>query len=643
MIRSGKDAGGPTTLREILAAGGMAGGLFLIYALGACRTIYVGDSGELVTAVHLLGIPHPSGYPLYVLLGKAWTVILPIGSIAFRMSLFSAACASAACAGLFLLLRRMGVGAVASVFSALMLAFGPSFWAEANIQRTYALNALMIVLALAAAWRWQAGRSSRALYLAFFVCGLGASNHTFMIVFAICLAVFAVSSEPSLVRRLRPVALSALSFAAGLAPYLYLPLRSRAQPPLDWGNPETLGGFLDVVLRRGFWKRAWIDGPGDAIVIVWDYVAGLGSELAWAGAALSIVGLATMPRRFALLPPLAMIGNLAAVALHGSRADIFIWHRYYIPSYVMAAFLAGHGCHTLSRVLPRRLRMAVLAIPAVLLATGWRAADRSRYTIAEEYSRHVLDSLPPGAHLAATDDNVLFVLMYLHLVEGLRPDVNLIMQGVDDADLPPLRFDPDTEDLYFTDHPNWRTPGLEIVTAGVVFRATRSGRPAPSLPALPARLEGELDDRVPKDYLTSNLIGQYHYMLGITWERRDWPRAHREFRTAEEAAPDNEVLFYNLGLIYSRNGLLDIAEEALLRSQEINPRTGPPAVDKLEEVSRERAGLERLEEILDNDPRFASMEPSSSEYHLLMADLLEQNGEALWARGHRLRALMGSH
>ena len=69
--------------------------LFLIYAAGACRTIYVGDSGELVTAVYLLGIPHPTGYPLYVLLGKLWTLVLPLGSIAWRMSLFSAAAAAA--------------------------------------------------------------------------------------------------------------------------------------------------------------------------------------------------------------------------------------------------------------------------------------------------------------------------------------------------------------------------------------------------------------------------------------------------------------------------------------------------------------------------------------------------------------------
>ena len=92
--------------RDGVAALMLAAGLFAIYAAGASPTIYVGDSGELVTAVHLLGIPHPTGYPLYVLLGKLWTLLVPFGSIAWRMSLFSAACAAAASAALFLLARR---------------------------------------------------------------------------------------------------------------------------------------------------------------------------------------------------------------------------------------------------------------------------------------------------------------------------------------------------------------------------------------------------------------------------------------------------------------------------------------------------------------------------------------------------------
>ncbi len=127
---------------------GLFTGLFALYAVGACRTIYVGDSGELVAAVHTLGIPHPSGFPLYVLLGKLWTLVLPVGSIAFRMSLFSAMCAAAACTVLLVVGRVVGLGRRAAIFGALMLGLAPSFWSQANIQRVYTLNALSLVVAV---------------------------------------------------------------------------------------------------------------------------------------------------------------------------------------------------------------------------------------------------------------------------------------------------------------------------------------------------------------------------------------------------------------------------------------------------------------------------------------------------------------
>ncbi len=588
----------PRTLRLAALIGAF---VFATHAWGACRTIYVGDSGELVTAVHLLGIPHPTGYPLYVLLGKLWTLTLPFGSVAWRMSLFSAACGAAACAVLLALLRRAGVGVLASAFGALLLGFGPSFWGEANVQRVYTLNALIVVLATGAAWRWHEVRSSRWLALAFFLCGLGAANHTFMAVFAIALALFVVAAEPAIVTRPGEIARNGAAVLAGLLPYAYLPLRSRADPRLDWGDPETLEGFVDVVLRRDFWERAWLEGPADLFPIAADFARSLFVESAFVGPALAILALVAARRRRwpVLLPLLVMLGNLLSMALHGSRSDLFLWHRYYIPSYAMLALLAGLGAQVLIERLPRPAALATLAAPAFLLATGWSAFDRSRYRVAEAFSSEVLRALPPGAHLSASDDNILFALLYLHFVEGRRPDVDLVLQGVGDADLPPLRFDPDRDPLFFTHHPNWEVPGLDVVPVGLGFRIAREGSPPPELTLPETPLAGEDDPRVPQDYLTRNLIGHFHYMLGVTFEERDWPRARREFETAARAAPDNDVLFYNLGLIYRRNGLLDDALAAFERSHAINPRhlpsgSRPRASDRIAELraERERSGAQ---------------------------------------------------
>ncbi len=653
-VGGGFGRGGLGSWAEVVALG-LA--LFALYAAGACRTIYVGDSGELVAAVHTLGIPHPTGYPLYVLLGKLWTLAVPVGSIALRMSLFSAACAAGAAAGLYGLARAEGLSRFAALVAALLLAFSPSFWAEANVQRVYALNSLFVVAALAAAFAWKRTGRDRTLVLAFFLCGLGATNHMFMGVFALALALWAPWSDRQLRRRGRTLGAAAGALTMGLLPYLYLFLRSRQQPRLDWGNPETLGSLLAVVLRRDFWQRAWIEKPADLLPALADDLASFGEELLWVGVLLGIVGLAAgkTPRVPIALLSLLVVLNFVAVALHGSRSDLFLWHRYYVPSYVVAALLAGLGAAAVERWVEERSRserhparsallwgwrLTALALPAVLLVHGYPRFDRSRYRIAEDFSRRLLAALPPGAHLAASDDNILFVLIYLQLVEGARPDVDLILQGIGEADLPALRFDPEDDPLFFTHHPNWRFPPLEIVPAGLAFRVVRSGEPGPAA-AIPEReLAGERDSRVPKDYLTRNLIGHFHYMLGLTHEAAGrWPAAARELASAAAAAPDNDVLFYNLGLVYARAGLYDRAIGALERSREINPRhlAAPGrvrAADRLAELVRERHRVRELEVELAAAAGLAG-EPGSGSWHRALADRLEQSGKLTAAAGHR--------
>ena len=300
----------------MLAAAALAGIVFAVYAAGACPTIYVGDSGDLVTAVHVLGIPHPTGYPLYVLLGKLWSVLIPVGTVAWRMSLFSAVCAAAACGALYRLCRSLALHPVAAAFSALVLAFSPSFWSEANVQRVYGLGALFVVLATTAAWRWQVRRDGKSLAWASFLCGLGAANHAFMAVYALALGGLVLTAEPAILRSPRRVVAAGGAFCAGLLPYLYLPLRARAHPPLAWGDPQTLGGFFRVVSRREFWGRAWLEGPADLPVIAANYLGSFRAELTWAGVALALVGTAA-GRRYVGPRLVAGIDAVSALAIVG--------------------------------------------------------------------------------------------------------------------------------------------------------------------------------------------------------------------------------------------------------------------------------------------------------------------------------------
>ena len=74
---------------ERLVIAAACGASFLVYALTVTPSLNAGDGGEFVTSTHALGIVHPTGYPLYMLLGRAFETLIPFGEIAFRLAFTS--------------------------------------------------------------------------------------------------------------------------------------------------------------------------------------------------------------------------------------------------------------------------------------------------------------------------------------------------------------------------------------------------------------------------------------------------------------------------------------------------------------------------------------------------------------------------
>src|SRR5207247_4955441 len=140
--------------------------------------------------------------------------------------------------------------------------------------------------------RADAAHGRRLFPAALLVAGLGATNHTFMAVWAIAFVAFAVMTRPGLLKQRGALAIGGAAFAAGLLPYLYLPIRSRQDPVLDWGNPETLGSLIAVVTRRDFWDRRFLEGPADLVPIAADFLKGFVLEVGLAGVGLALVGVA---------------------------------------------------------------------------------------------------------------------------------------------------------------------------------------------------------------------------------------------------------------------------------------------------------------------------------------------------------------
>ena len=264
----------------------------VVYLATLAPTVPTGDSGELITAAATLSLAHPTGYPLYLLLGHAFIRVFGFLSPAVAMNLFSALAAVGACLVVRRLVETLTRDRITSVATALLFAFSASLWSQATAARVYALGALLLALALLELVRLREGNGG-SLGRACLWFGLGMANHTVTIVLAPLLLIAAFRFETRWSARIKAALLS----LPGAALYAYIPIVASSDPVQNWGDPTSWDRLLSYLTRESFWSKRYVDQADDLWLVAAHYLDRIPAELTWAGTALLLCGDAVAARR----------------------------------------------------------------------------------------------------------------------------------------------------------------------------------------------------------------------------------------------------------------------------------------------------------------------------------------------------------
>ena len=259
----------PYLLASIVALGALA-----LYVLTLAPTTQYWDASEYITAAHALGIPHPPGSPLFVILAHVWG-LLPLGAdYARRINVFAAA-TSAATAGLWFLIgerwlraivaaapRRRLVAAAGAVVGA--TAF--SVWNQSVVnEKVYTLSVLTIALVLCLVVRWGdqpvSTRRDHHLVLIVYLLALTATNHLMGVLAAPAVLLYVLLTDPRALVRPRFLVAAALVVAVGLSVNLFIPIRAHFDPYLNQGEATTWPALKAVLARDQFGKPSVLDNP----------------------------------------------------------------------------------------------------------------------------------------------------------------------------------------------------------------------------------------------------------------------------------------------------------------------------------------------------------------------------------------------
>src|SRR6186997_2210684 len=186
---------------------------FVVYVRTLLPGVSFGDWAEAEMIPSRLGILHPTGYPLYSLIGTLFSLI-PVGSVAYRANLLPAVAFAAG----------------------LALAFTGTIWQEATFSEMNGLHVFIVALLLHRALVWREERRDRDLLLGALLGGLCVSNHGLAITVVPIVILFVLADARREIKA-RPMLLvkAGAVFALGLLPYLWLPLRALAGPPEAYG------------------------------------------------------------------------------------------------------------------------------------------------------------------------------------------------------------------------------------------------------------------------------------------------------------------------------------------------------------------------------------------------------------------------
>jgi hypothetical protein len=416
-----------------LAALGAFGFGLLVYVPTLLPGVAFGDWAEMQTAPYLLEVPHPTGFPLYVLRGRLWLFEEPFGPVAWRMNLVAAVVVAGAAAAATLVAARLGARPLLALAGGMTLAVTGTVWDAATVAEVNGLHLFMVSLLLLVAVRWRDERRDGDFLLGALVGGLAVSNHLLALAAIAVVAPAALwAGRDRLLRRPLLVPAAVVLGIAGLAPYLFIPIRVALSGPTDYPYLRTWQQIEDHITGVVYRPSMHLLSESTAAAVVGDIPSLVGyaiGQVAIVPLVLAALGLAAL----ALRDRWAAVVTLALFAV---TVDLFVGYRGDLPHYLLVAWLvvaiwAAVGLEAIVRVVERRLRFprelvgVALAIPLVVASLNLPAHDLSRNTTPSRFIDTVYGLLPHGAILVTYWD-AGEALHHAECVEHRRPDVDVI-------------------------------------------------------------------------------------------------------------------------------------------------------------------------------------------------------------------------
>ncbi|MEK7497710.1 MAG: DUF2723 domain-containing protein [Patescibacteria group bacterium] len=405
---------------------------FLIYRLTSYPGISWVDSGIIAAAVSSLGISNPPGFPLYMLLGKVFTLV-PIGDISSRLQILSHLGAVILLFSVYIFVKRITGKALPAVFSFVALAFSYNLWSQAgNIETFTITNGFMYLFLL---WVLEIDpKDSKKVLLAGLVGGILSGLNPVVSVLVPVGAWWVYKNRIIISKNLKIYIIASILAALGVVLiYSYLPIRALAKPYMNWGNPVNFENIRKHLVGEGLniyepetssingftgQPKVWLESGLHYLQLGFYQFTPVLLPLVFLGA----YNLWRSKNRY--FWPLAIIiaTNFVYVVLYyGGNQESWT-----ITSWGVLAIFIGVGVEKIISWRPK-LKWALLNLALLPLIFWFPILNHSKYTFGDDYSQNMYKDLPQSAVVIGGGDYFYTLTAYDYQVKKYRTDVTAVV------------------------------------------------------------------------------------------------------------------------------------------------------------------------------------------------------------------------
>ncbi len=455
--------------------------VFIIYMFTIAPTIIQIDSGELTAVQALLGIAHPTGYPLFTIIGFLFSKIPSPFSTALQLNILAAVWCSLG-TGLFVYtskfcldnldrfrgikknstkdstgkktVRKKGKEKIsktdkplilpeslkytASAGGGILLGLSRTFWFQSTSVEVYSLHIFLIsliIFILLKAYVYEEERKIFSLKNPWIILAvmlaLGFSNHMTTLLILPGVAFLYFSKEKSNVSSLKQLGIMLLVFFGLLLIfYSYLPVRASMNPRINWGNPVDLERIMRHISGKQY--QVWLFSSTEAAKKQLTYfVNNLTSEYTFT-LILSLIGVFTAFIKARKLAWFLLVTFVFTVA-YSINYDINDIDSYFLLAYIMLAYFAVFGIIKIYEIIPQiKYKTAAAAGLIILFAAGefflnYREVNQSDTYCFEDYTKAAISSTDKNSVVFSyLWDYLVSPSYYYQYVEGFRKDAAII-------------------------------------------------------------------------------------------------------------------------------------------------------------------------------------------------------------------------